>query len=430
MMKRYAIKWEIAENCNLRCKHCFLGNTKYCCDLSINDYKKIIYKLKARGITYVCLSAKEPFCKPELFDILNIFKSYGIGICINTNGTLIKNDLIEKLYSTSVVRMDISLEGWCENDNDYIRGKGVYEKVVKLLESLEEVNKHKPNKIVVGLSINLTKLNISKINEFLTFYKKFNNLVISFSILSLIGNAMNHEELLITYEEFDHFRNKVLIALNKSESNIVNFSFSSFYGILYYNIIGLTYQQPVIPSCSAFNGDVTVLPNGDICRCSEMIDNPIEDFDNNVGNILESFPRKLPSPLKLLSDYKMKVPCNTCFIKNKCQFCPVAEKGYSLELLLKDCSNYMNQLDVILSNILSSKIEFCVSEKVKLIEEDNKFIIRRMYIGNKSNQLYVDKKTYTSIKLLGNEYKYYKSFNTDLDKKEFRRLFYNAIFRV
>lgn len=165
------ITWNITSNCNLRCKHCF--RNEYECDIlnnkKINEFIKLFTTNNVNGII---LTGGEPLESKHLFYILEKAKGK-LRVGIATNGTLLTKENIEKLLKYDVKNFQISLDGASAPINDYIRGKGVFEKVInniKLLKSYNcnitlamTVNSFNYNDILNN-SLNLAnKLNINKL---------------------------------------------------------------------------------------------------------------------------------------------------------------------------------------------------------------------------------------------------------------------------
>ena len=74
-----------------------------------------------------------------LFDILKEI-NHQIKVGIATNGVLLDKELITRLKNYGVKSFQVSLEGTTKEINDYIRGEGVYEKVLKNINLLLKEN--------------------------------------------------------------------------------------------------------------------------------------------------------------------------------------------------------------------------------------------------------------------------------------------------
>ena len=123
------ITWNITSNCNLRCKHCF--RTEYEHNLLTN--KKIdefINLFIKHNVEAVILTGGEPLTSKKIFYILKKLQGK-IKVGIATNGILLTEEMIKKLLYYNVKSFQISLDGASASINDYIRGNGVFNNVIR-----------------------------------------------------------------------------------------------------------------------------------------------------------------------------------------------------------------------------------------------------------------------------------------------------------
>ena len=156
------VTWEITYRCNLACRHCLSAGTMANCknDMSLNQCKEFIDDLCRMKVFQVNIGGGEPFLREDLIDILKYAHEKGIVTCVSTNGTLIRDSLSKKLAEMDLLYIQVSLDGAKPDTNDFIRGKGSYEKAIAGIEVLNKYNF--PN-----LSINtvVTRINFKEIHE-------------------------------------------------------------------------------------------------------------------------------------------------------------------------------------------------------------------------------------------------------------------------
>ena len=158
MVKRFILQWHLSENCNLKCLHCYQENHKPIqlkfSDLEIiyNQYKELLNKLNMKG--HINITGGEPLCNPFFFKILDMIKkdSNIITFSVLTNGTLITDKIAKKIASYNPYYVQVSLEGG-KKTNDFIRGKGTYNKIAEGIKNLRKYN------IFTSISFTATKLN-------------------------------------------------------------------------------------------------------------------------------------------------------------------------------------------------------------------------------------------------------------------------------
>jgi MoaA/NifB/PqqE/SkfB family radical SAM enzyme len=150
--------------CNLNCTGCYAGKYKKSEDLPDEIVDKVLEEAKEMGVYFIVVSGGEPYLRKEMW--LKLFEKYNDMFFLTyTNGTLIDEKLAKELARLGNVAPAISVEGFCEETNER-RGQGVYEKVLKAMESL------KKEKCLFGFSATVTRNNNELLSseEFIKFY--------------------------------------------------------------------------------------------------------------------------------------------------------------------------------------------------------------------------------------------------------------------
>ncbi len=180
------IVFQLLEKCNLRCKMCYEWGKngsylekKDMKELDINIIKKIIYE-SASYNPFFELFGGEPLLYGHLEEVLSTIHEVNGKLSIPTNGVLLEHnaDLLVK-YPPAVIW--ISVDG-TEQFNDMQRGKGVFKKAIKGVETLYkrkmEVKSEYPK---IGITMVVTPDNYKTIEEL--FVKQINpDMVDSISI--------------------------------------------------------------------------------------------------------------------------------------------------------------------------------------------------------------------------------------------------------
>jgi Fe-coproporphyrin III synthase len=139
---------DVTDRCNLRCRHCFYYREEHPSeDLSVEDFLGGIETLKDRHhIMHMSWSGGEPLLRP---DIVIEGSSLFMRTVLNTNGTL----PVPRIPNQNVY---ISIDG-PPAIHDYIRGKGVYQKV------MENIEKSKLDRVIFCCTVN--KRNVPYLEE-------------------------------------------------------------------------------------------------------------------------------------------------------------------------------------------------------------------------------------------------------------------------
>lgn len=306
MVKRFILQWHLSENCNLKCLHCYQENHQPV-QLEYNQlvkfyeqFKDLLVQKNIKG--HINLTGGEPFCNLYLFKILDLIKKDHdlISFSILTNGTLITEEIAERIKEYNPYYVQVSLEGG-KKINDYIRGEGTYKKIAQGIQNLRKQN------IFTSISFTANKLNYKDFPKVVKYARKYNvNNVWSDRYIPL-GNsedkdlAMTLQQTRDYLEIMDRERNKLM----KLKNNITTISMN--------RALQFQMTNDFAYGCTAGNTLLTIMENGDLVPCRRM---PII-----VGNLLKSTMYDLYENNEILKELrKNKIPdeCRNCEHSEMC----------------------------------------------------------------------------------------------------------------
>jgi len=169
---KYLIKqcdWEITDRCNLNCLHCIINKKRK--ELNTKQCFFIIDILKKLGCKEINFTGGEPLTRKDFFEILRYSKNKGIIIKVFTNGILVNKQNIKNLKKF-VDYLGFSIEG-LEKENNKIRGSNSFRKILSAIKIAKKEN------INFGIYVTISRFNVHKLEEFLTFIKSLNPMNIS-----------------------------------------------------------------------------------------------------------------------------------------------------------------------------------------------------------------------------------------------------------
>jgi heme b synthase len=125
------IAWEITRRCNLRCIHCRSSSEKEVKDhpdFSTAEAFRILDDIASYAKPVIVLSGGEPFLREDVFDIAQYGTDKGLRMCLATNGTLVTDDICNKIKTSGIKIVSLSLDGSEESIHDNFRDqKGAFE---------------------------------------------------------------------------------------------------------------------------------------------------------------------------------------------------------------------------------------------------------------------------------------------------------------
>ncbi len=137
--------------CTLRCKGCYAGEYTQKDDMSMDDFRRIIKESKELGTHFFTILGGEPFVR--FWELAEVFEeNQDCLFQVFTSGLFITDQVADKLKELKNVVIAVSVNG-DEKETDYMRGPGVYQKVLLAMEKMNQRN------ILFGMSLVLTKHN-------------------------------------------------------------------------------------------------------------------------------------------------------------------------------------------------------------------------------------------------------------------------------
>lgn len=183
---------EPTSECNLRCSMCIRDKVGVPIGrMSFDDFKKILNRLDS--LFKLGISGQgELFLHPQIFDMIEYANKRGIVVNINSNGTLLTDDIIEKICNSDIGEMGISVDSTKKEKYEKIRKGANFDKLLKNIKKLtEELEKNKRDTIVIMTPI-IFKDNIDELPEFVELAKKIGVKKIAFQTLQTKENYMKN----------------------------------------------------------------------------------------------------------------------------------------------------------------------------------------------------------------------------------------------
>ncbi len=121
----------ITDRCNLSCAHCFLGD-KTSNYMDIGMFSGIVREFSEFGFKLL-ITGGEPLTHPGIWELLDMIRAYPIRKILLTNGTMITEDMAERL-SNYVHEIQISVDG-VKRGHERLRGENTFEKTIRGLKN-------------------------------------------------------------------------------------------------------------------------------------------------------------------------------------------------------------------------------------------------------------------------------------------------------
>jgi len=314
MPKISRIAFTLWSKCNGNCGYCFNKVRKQnafqlqdnqC--ITFNEFKEILKQAIPFGLSEIELSGGEPFLFPDLiFAMIKYANSFGIKTGIFSNGTLLNEKIIDKLFALKLAYLRIGLGGY-DFASHSLERKGTRE----MFENAVNAIKYSIKKgINTRIFFPVTKKTFSFIEKMIDFVAKefqgIEHIVFDFYIPN--GVPLTDNEFLLSPEQH-FFAIDSLLKLQKKYSVL---KIIPYYGCFEF-LSSEWNNEPVLKSpCGKER--LAFLSNGNVtpCLCTLDVLGNFREKNFNLKKIADSLPH--PSHY----DFSFYAPCSSC---NKYQVC-------------------------------------------------------------------------------------------------------------
>jgi MoaA/NifB/PqqE/SkfB family radical SAM enzyme len=132
----WAVLIDMTSACNLHCTGCWAAEYGNKLNLTFDELDDIINQAKELGVYTFIMSGGEPFVRAD--DMLKLAEKHNDCVFSPfTNGTLITEEIADRMLEVGNIVPAISIEGY-EDENDFRRGKGTYQKILRGMKILKD----------------------------------------------------------------------------------------------------------------------------------------------------------------------------------------------------------------------------------------------------------------------------------------------------
>ena len=221
-MYPYHIEINLTNKCNLECVACHArGKAMYVQEeeknMTLEVYKKFLSEASKLGVKEIHLSGGgEPLMHDNIFDIMKEIKKQGIRGSIVTNGSLFNEKAIEELVLAKWDNVLYSLDGPNAETHDFLRKKGVFEKVIQSIKLFNFYKKkHNIEEPTIELCLVLSSFNYNKIEAYLNLASSLSIKKIFIQPIRVNDNNLGRD-LKLTEKQKKEFRDFIPSLIEKS----------------------------------------------------------------------------------------------------------------------------------------------------------------------------------------------------------------------
>ena len=306
------IAWELTNACNLACVHCRaeaqLEPSKE--ELSFEEAKALIDNIASFSSPILILTGGEPLLRKDVYDIAEYGTKKGLKVVLATNGTLVTQEIAEKLKKSGIKRFTISIDGATKETHDKFRGvKGAFERALHGIEILKNAG------ISSQIGTTVTKRNVDELEDILKLVLKLKVDAWHVFLLVPTGRGEMIRDEVLNAKEYEKVLNWLYEVQKNYDLEIKPTCAPHFYRIYYQKS-----KEPLPKRRLGCLGGIAfcfISYKGDVQPCGYL---PLK-----AGNVREKSFKEIWMNSKLFIDLrdftKLKGKCGRCRFKIICGGC-------------------------------------------------------------------------------------------------------------
>ncbi|MDR1579054.1 MAG: radical SAM/SPASM domain protein, ACGX system [Synergistaceae bacterium] len=334
MDKYFAFQWHITDNCDQRCKHCYIFSE----DINIsprempwadmlsalNNCEDMCASFKR--IPYLYITGGDPILHKDFWRLLALLKEKNIAFSVLGNPFHLNDEVCKNLKDCGCERYQLSIDG-LRDTHDKIRKPGSFDATLEKIACI----RHAGIRSVIMTTV--SGANIAEIPDIIDLTVEHHTDVFAFARYCPASfektthiNPGEYKALLdACWRKFDEYKDSGTI-----------FNLKDHLWTLYLHDKGLFKipagldGQMIYDGCNCGISHLTILPNGDIYACRRM--------DSMVGN---AFTDRLADvfiseKMDKYRNFGKFEKCSRCELGRFCRGCPAVAYGYTRNLYSAD----------------------------------------------------------------------------------------------
>lgn len=335
MSKYFSFQWHITDDCDQRCKHCYIfskNNCKALDSMTWEQMRETFYNCldfcKVYGrLPYFYITGGDPILHPNFWDLMSLLKQHEIPFTILGNPFHLNDDVCRKLKSLGCEKYQLSIDGM-RKTHDWFRKPGSFDITLEKLGCIKKAG----IRAVVMTTVSGT--NIDEIPDIIDAVAG------KADVFAFARYCPTSEEKDTNIEPL---RYRELLALCDKKFKEYEASGCSTYfnkkdhlWTLYeyetgeFKIPENADENTIYGGCNCGNCHLTILPNGDIYACRRV-------QNSKVGNVFEDRLADVwVCEMEKYRDYSKFEKCSKCELKAWCRGCPAVASGKNGEFYAAD----------------------------------------------------------------------------------------------
>lgn len=327
-MKQYfAFQWHITDECDQRCKHCYIFSEDNCKKLDAMSWAQMqetfyncldFCEVYGR-LPYFYITGGDPILHPDFWQLLSLIKEHEISFAILGNPFHLTDKVCRELKAYGCQKYQLSLDGMRET-HDWFRKPSSFDCTIEKIDCIKRAG------IRPVIMTTVSGTNIKEIPDIIDTVVEAKADVFAFARYCPTSEEKDtgitpqeYRELLdICYQKFQKY---------EAEGCSTYFNKKDHLWTLYEYEKGI-FKIPediqggmIYGGCNCGNCHMTILPTGDVYACRRV-------QNSKVGNVLNDRLADIwVCQMEQYRDYTKFEKCSKCELLAFCRGCPAVASG-------------------------------------------------------------------------------------------------------
>lgn len=333
-MEYFAFQWHITDECDQRCKHCYIfsENNNICLkQMSYEQMKQVIKQCeemckKIKRLPYFYITGGDPILHKDFWKLLEILKEKNIPFTILGNPFHLNDEVCKKLKDYGCDKYQLSIDGMRET-HDYFRKPGSFDIT---LEKIKCINNAGIKSVVMTTVSGTNKDELLDIVDLVVANK------VKIFAFARYCPTSQEKNVNITPLEYKELLGKVWDKFQEYKDSGTYFNLKDHLWTLFLYEKGIFKINPdlnenlIYDGCHCGNCHLTILPNGDVYACRRM--------ESKVGNVFEDelYNIWISPNMNEYRKYDEFEKCKKCELLRFCRGCPAVSYGVTHNMYSAD----------------------------------------------------------------------------------------------
>lgn len=323
----FAFQWHITDDCDQRCKHCYIfseNNCKALDSMSLEQMEDVLANCEDfckvyNRLPYFYITGGDPILHPDFWKLLGMLKSRGIPFTILGNPFHLNDETCQRLKEYGCQKYQLSIDGMRET-HDWFRKPGSFDTTLEKISCLKKAG------IRAVIMTTVSGTNIKEIPDIIDTVVAYKADVFAFARYCPTSSdkdtgmtPMEYRELLAGCDKkFKEYKAAGCETyFNKKDHLWTLYEYETGE----FKIPENAREDMIYGGCNCGNCHMTILPTGDVYACRRVQNSKVANvFEDRLADVWVCEMEKY-------REYDNFKKCSHCELKAWCRGCPAVASG-------------------------------------------------------------------------------------------------------